>query len=123
MYIKAVSQARLCVIICIVHSLALILFIFLILQYIAANPGVQGAYMPQYPPLQAPPVSLSYPVLVQIFIHLFPRNNNSFRKIITPHANPVHFHSGGLGFVLKCWSCETINYLSANAVKAVIITF
>lgn len=31
-----------------------------ILQYIAANPGVQGAYMPQYPPLHAAPVSLSY---------------------------------------------------------------
>lgn len=30
----------------------------LLLQYIAANPGVQGAYMPQYLPMQAPPVSL-----------------------------------------------------------------
>lgn len=34
-------------------------FLF-ILQYIAANPGVQGAYMPQYPPLHAAPVSLLY---------------------------------------------------------------
>lgn len=49
------------------NSLALILS-FHILQYIAANPGVQGAYMPQYPPMQAPPVSSLYLSLIQIFI-------------------------------------------------------
>ena len=48
-------------------SLAIILF-FHILQYIAANPGVQGTYMPQYPPMQAPPVSLSYLSLKEIHL-------------------------------------------------------
>lgn len=31
--------------------------LFSVSQYIAANPGVQGAYMPQYPPMQAAAVS------------------------------------------------------------------
>lgn len=41
---------------------------FLILQYISATPGVQGAYMHQYPPMQTAPVSLLYCSLIQLFI-------------------------------------------------------
>lgn len=34
-------------------------FLLFLSQYISSNPGVQGAYMPQYPPLHAAPVSFS----------------------------------------------------------------
>lgn len=40
-------------------------FFSLVLQYIAASPGVQGAYMPQYPPMQAAPVGSSSIHLIQ----------------------------------------------------------
>lgn len=40
------------------------LIMSLTLQYIAANPGVQGTYMPHYPPMQAPPVSIQSVSLV-----------------------------------------------------------
>lgn len=43
----------------------------LMLQYISTNPGVQGAYMPQYPPLHAAPVSLPCLLLTTRSIQLF----------------------------------------------------
>uniref|UniRef100_A0A8C2WP03 RNA binding motif single stranded interacting protein 1 n=1 Tax=Cyclopterus lumpus TaxID=8103 RepID=A0A8C2WP03_CYCLU len=46
--------------------------------YISANPGVQGAYMPQYPPMQAAPVSL-------LCHHLNPfhsRHSDTYRAFI-----------------------------------------
>lgn len=43
----------------------------LILQYISTNPGVQGAYMPQYPPLHAAPVSLQRLMSTTRSIQLF----------------------------------------------------
>lgn len=42
-----------------------------VFQYIATNPGVQGAYMPQYPPMQAAPVSFSSSDFNKIFILFF----------------------------------------------------
>lgn len=39
----------------IMHNVSHFLLVF---QYISANPNVQGAYMPQYPPIQAVPVSI-----------------------------------------------------------------
>lgn len=39
----------------------------LVFQYISANPNVQGAYIPQYPPIQAVPVSLLGVYLITVF--------------------------------------------------------
>lgn len=97
-------------------------FFFYILQYISGNPGVQGAYMPQYPPLQAAPVSLLY--LIVSF-------NSSFKKFRLPgvHLTVIYLlpitKAGSYSFALflKCPSSKTINYLSANTLKIVIITF
>lgn len=43
----------------------------LVFQYISANPNVQGAYIPQYPPIQAVPVSILDVCLITVFFSDF----------------------------------------------------
>lgn len=43
----------------------------LVFQYISANPNVQGAYIPQYPPMQAVPVSILDVYLITVFFSVF----------------------------------------------------
>lgn len=104
----------------------------LTLQYIAASPGVQGAYMPHYPPMQAAPVSSLHLHLIQFL-----------QCILIPaglHLPTVHVKSSNYNWKLQepvpvqtssihqAWSCfwsfssrKTTNYVSVHEMRTVII--
>ena len=47
------------------------MFVVIVLQYVPANAGVPGAYMPQYAAMQPVPVSLTqYPIMHWAFPHI-----------------------------------------------------